>query len=430
MILLAGWFFILCAVLYNQFFVASGLRAINALMHRPYATELDAGAIRSMQLLFLLAGAAAIFLAWLIERSARLRRFFGNSWIEKLTLAWLVLIVPLTALELACRPFAPYLSKETSLFVRDDDLGWRMRPNAKELWGGVTVRTNGKGLRGPQLSYDKPPGVFRVLYLGDSVAFGYGIESYEDAFPYVVERNLESSTGLEVETVNSGVGGYSPWQEFVYLAGEGIRYEPDLIVVAFVLNDVTEKFHLVRFGGQGEGYQLTKSYYSWIDRILSRSGLAYRIRKITRDLKARRKFGENVQEGAAKQQMVDVEMLWKFPDFEYVQTAWRITLENLQRIVDFSNERKIPVLLVVFPYEVQLEDAEKLSAPQKELVGYANRHGIPCLDLLPVLREYRVEHGAPSPKLFLDHSHPTVLGHELAAGAIARTVFESGWLAD
>lgn len=65
-----------------------------------------------------------------------------------------------------------------------------------------------------------------------------------------------------MEAINAGVGGYSAWQEYEYLRSRGVTLDPDMVVVGFVLNDVTENMDLVQFAGRWEGAQLLQSYYS------------------------------------------------------------------------------------------------------------------------------------------------------------------------
>jgi lysophospholipase L1-like esterase len=388
----------------------------------------DTGDVRSMQLAYLFVGLALIGLSWLSARAAPLDRLLRRDRAEKVTLAVLVLLVPVTALELSLRPFAPRLSKTTSLFVRDDTLGWRMLPNMEDSWGDVVVRTNNRGLRGPDVAYDNPPGIRRILYLGDSVTFGFMVDRYQDTYPFVVGSLLSDSTGIEIETVNAGVGGYSPWQQYLYLQREGIKYDPDLVVLSFVLNDVTEKFRLVRYGGSDESNQLQRSYYSWIDRCLSRSGLAYQVQNITRKVKARRRLGEDLQLGAVKQQALDVEKLITHPDQENVQLAWQITLENVANIADFCAERDIPFLLIVFPFQIQVYDGPGMSAPQDRLVSWADEYGVAHLDLLPILDDLRVFDRVNPKRMFLDEDHLSVRGHKLCARAIGNRILETGWL--
>jgi len=186
-----------------------------------------------------------------------------------------------------------------------------------------------------------------------------------------------------------------------------------------VLNDVTEKFHLVRFGGQEEGFQLTHSYYSWLDRILTHSGLAYQVRNLTREFKAKRKLGSDVALGAVKQELLDVKTLMHSPDRENVQSAWNITLQNLSRIFDDCRERDIKTAIVIFPFKMQVFTPDKTDAPQRRLSQWSDEKEIPTLDLLPVLRDY-VDTQRESPNtLFFDHDHLSTRGTRVASQAIA-----------
>lgn len=419
LILVCAVLFFLCAVLYNELLVALACRLAFAAGIRGYAGPPASAAVRSMQLAFSLAGGAFVLCYVMIGRLPALDRLFKKPLAEKLLLAFLVFLVPVFTLELMLRPFAPALSKSTSLFVKDRDLGWRMRPNARQPWGGVIATTNAKGLRGPELDYDKPAGVYRILYLGDSVTFGYMLDRYEDSFPFVIESYLESETGRAIETINAGVGGYSPWQEYAWLVKEGIRYQPDLVVIAFVLNDVTEKFTLPLFGGNRESYQLANSYYSFFEYLAARSGLVYQVRNITRKIKARRVLGKDLQLGAIRRQQLSVETLMYHPEQENVEIAWRITLQNVQRIVDYCRGRDVDVVLVAFPFSIQLRHADRLSAPQRRLSRYAAENGVPYLDTLPVLSAHVVVDSLAPTDVFFDHDHLTVLGNRLAARAIA-----------
>ena len=66
-------------------------------------------------------------------------------------------------------------------YVPDGVLGYALRPDWHTVHltseYEVTVRTNGLGLRGAPASAEKPAGVYRVLVLGDSFAFGFGVRT-------------------------------------------------------------------------------------------------------------------------------------------------------------------------------------------------------------------------------------------------------------
>src|SRR5262245_49257482 len=209
--------------------------------------------IRASQAFFALGGALLLLASEGVRRALPLRAFAARRIAPAILLAALGLLLPILILELGLRPF---VEPKTTLYLPDPELLWRLRPGVDAEWGHVRVEINAKGLRGPEVAWEKPDGVFRVLYLGDSVTFGYGIERVEDTYPYLVGAELERRLGRPVETVNSGVGGWSPWQQYEYLRREGLRYQPDLILVGFVLNDVTETLSLIPFGGQDYGWDL------------------------------------------------------------------------------------------------------------------------------------------------------------------------------
>jgi len=343
-----------------------------------------------------------------------------------LGIAALATAIPLVVLEATLRWFVdlgPEVRgvRPTRLFERDAELGWKLRPGAEDVWGGVRVRINDKGLRGPELDYPKSPGVIRILYLGDSVPFGFKIARPGSTFPYGVEAILEHQLGRAIETVNTGVGGYSPWQEFRVLAGEGILYDPDLVVVSFVLNDVTEKFDLIRFGGTSEGHQLVRSVRSRLDRALSHTAIG----TVGRRWVARLRFGDDVQSGAEALSALRAQQLALEPERPEVGRAWRVTLESLDQIVSFCRERELPVWIAVFPYAFQLSDAERLSAPQRALRRFAAERDVPFVDLLPAFAQ-AVERGEPIAEYFADEMHPSARGHALAADVIAARLHASG----
>jgi lysophospholipase L1-like esterase len=413
MFFLAGGFFVLCALLYNEWLIEAAVLFMRKALNRPWTTIPDAGIVRRMEMAYAALAALLIGCGMLIGASQRLDRFFRRPLVASALLAFFAFFVPAATLEVALRPYAQRLSKDTSLFVKDDALGWRLRPSTTQPWGGISVTTNAKGLRGPEIPYEKTD-ARRILYLGDSVTFGYMVERWEDTFPYAIEARLEAS-GMDVETVNSGVGGWSCWQHLVFLEDEGLRYEPDLVVVGFVLNDVTEKFTLVRFGGAEESRQLRESYYSRLDVILTRSALAYQVRNFAREWKAKRVLGSDPKLGAIERQAFDVETLMRYPDRQHIKEAWKLTLENLQRIFDVCAERGIPALLVIHPFAIQLDSPDDLTAPQRHLSGYARANGMAFVDLLPVLRRHLADTGQSAGTLYLDHDHLSIEGHQIVA---------------
>ena len=102
----------------------------------------------------------------------------------------------------------------------------------------IVEQFNSKGQRGPEFPYEKPEGSRRILVLGDSFTEGYTVE-FSDLFSQVMSENLNREPGGNIEVINAGTGGYSTDQELLFFEDEGSKYQPDLTVLLFFINDLT-----------------------------------------------------------------------------------------------------------------------------------------------------------------------------------------------
>lgn len=123
--------------------------------------------------------------------------------------------------------------------VANPDLSFAHAPNRSAFLMGVPVSINSEGLRDREFSLEKPPGVYRVMMLGDSTTFGWGVRQ-EDTAAKFLERKLSAAlpAGYSgVEVMNAGVGNYDTVQEVTYYETIGWKYHPDLVVLVFFIND-------------------------------------------------------------------------------------------------------------------------------------------------------------------------------------------------
>ncbi len=125
----------------------------------------------------------------------------------------------------------------------DERLSFDLRPGAR-VQAEVEYRINALGLRGPETTVAKPPGARRIAVLGDSIAFGYWVAE-PDAFPRQLELLLGQvrGPGPAVEVLNFGVPGYNLDQEIEVLRTRALDFEPDVVVIAFCLNDLEGTSH-------------------------------------------------------------------------------------------------------------------------------------------------------------------------------------------
>jgi len=126
-------------------------------------------------------------------------------------------------------------------------LGYDGLPNVRARFHGQTVTHNAQGNRGDEVRFEKPPGVKRVVVIGDSQAWGYGVAD-DQTIPVQLARLLNADAGARYEVVNLGVGGYGTDQAFLKYLVQGRRYAPDVVVLTVFKNDPVENARTVAWG--------------------------------------------------------------------------------------------------------------------------------------------------------------------------------------
>jgi len=193
----------------------------------------------------------------------------GKRLLQNLTLACGVFLLCFAACEVALR-FAGYGNLE--IYEPHPQLYWRLKPN-QDCFTKVDrqpVHINSQGTRGPEFSIEKPPATFRILSLGDSRTFGWGVadaDTYSRKLEQLLkgfqDANIEHPTSnnqlpttqkpltpalspsdgereklrqafgevKRMEVINAGVNAWSYSQMAVYFHEFGLRYQPDLVVL-------------------------------------------------------------------------------------------------------------------------------------------------------------------------------------------------------
>lgn len=126
-------------------------------------------------------------------------------------------------------------------YLSDPELGQRLSPNYDGWFAGVPVHINALGFRDSRdYALDKAPNTFRILVLGDSVTFGHGALS-DTTYPFLFEQRLKAwRPDVDWQVWNLGVPGYNTVTELKLLERVGRSYRPDLVVVGFYENDLTD----------------------------------------------------------------------------------------------------------------------------------------------------------------------------------------------
>jgi len=172
----------------------------------------------------LLAASVALTLG-AVEAALRVATVFDRNHLENL-------VEPPLAVTDREVPFSELIRRNP-----DDRIVYELRPGSRARYLGHEVRINALGMRDDETSVRKPPGRFRILALGDSHLFGWGV-GQDESFAQVLERRLEELAPGRFEVLDAGVPGYNTVMEARYFELHADELEPDLVLVHYVDNDM------------------------------------------------------------------------------------------------------------------------------------------------------------------------------------------------
>ena len=260
---------------------------------------------------------------------------------------------------------------------------------------------NRAGYRDLERAVPKPAGVRRAVCIGDSFTWGVSV-LFDDAWPQRVERTLSRERGERWEAVNLGEPGLNAVQEASRLASEGFAYEPDVVIVAYVLND-----------SEDEAAAEARRAEDWVEEqrrppsasLLDRSALARLVRtRIRATIENRRRI-----EGFRSMYADDY-------------AGWAAARRALKAMGGMCRERGVPLVVAIFPLLANpLDERYPFADVHAKVAQAAGEAGAKVVDLLPAFRgldgRLLVVDGA-------DDEHPNEIAHRIAARAIAQAVDE------
>lgn len=232
-------------------------------LHSVIRTILIAVAV-ALSLRILFRGEFFVPLAWAISLWIVIWALHPLRWagwkatIGSTLLAMLGLTGAVFVLEMGSRVLQPVSIPVASLTTYHREALWTLGPNASgDMTYGVnalgepvelapfSVTISGKGLRDREIGR-KQPGEFRVLLLGDSFTFGWGLEVEQTIGRQLEEMLMASNSTRRFTVINAGVEGYGPWQERIRLREIGFALEPDIVILQlYPGNDINNSLNKI-----------------------------------------------------------------------------------------------------------------------------------------------------------------------------------------
>ena len=370
--------------------------------------------------------------------------------------------VSLLATEAILRSFFPRRTAEVltgaypAMFKDSDVFPYRLRENYQGRLATVDfdtrVHINSLGYRGGDFTIART-GARRVLVIGDSFTFGWGVND-EDTYPARLQRLLaEQASGTGIEVINAGFAAcYSPDTYYLYLKTEGLALQPDLIVVGlFVGNDLDSRFAFENEWTEKDADGLPTRIRNvdshvvdnyFVSRhvpfryrvpVLSRSHVFQGLFDIWWELAPKIKswVPGSVAATVYAQSPGDegVPYVYRLQYAERTEAVFKRVQTLMAAMHRLAAGKGIPIYFMVIPEGAQMSrDAYRnapadIEKPQKELARFFKAEGVKYLDLLPGLREK-----AAGRALYFPHDgHWNVLGNELAAGQLSEFLSKE-WL--
>jgi lysophospholipase L1-like esterase len=317
----------------------------------------------------------------------------------------------------------PYPYREPPLeFVRDRKLSYFHKPEQVGWIDDGLATINSLGLRGDEPIQPKPAGVVRVLVMGDSIAFGWGVND-DETFCYLLQEALNRGTSqLTYEVINGAVSGYTTRQQSNLLQRLAPQLRPDMVLIAFYWNDLlmggsrqaqgrTRREASTRFS-ENEPIPREQLHMTgdgrWWERLARRSRAAF---VAGRGLKRLGNFGE----WSASYTSLETDLL-QGRQTDDVDERWERFDRQMKEISALAQELRFDTGVVVLPSRQQVSEDFPMAQIQSKVREIADNLSMFVIDPLPNFRARRDE----VESLFIpyDRHHPTALGHRLIADAI------------
>ena len=325
----------------------------------------------------------------------KLKRFLQNS-----ALVLVTFILCFVALELVLR-FAGYGKVE--VYEPHPTLYWRNKPNqdAFTTINNKPFRTNSKGTRGPEFSEQKPPNTIRVITLGDSTTFGWGLAD-DETWPAKLEEYLQAGIGesKDVEVINAGVNSWSYAQMFVYFRDYAVEYDPDFVILA--------EANLWTQFSEKNSPEFVQSFLRrvWFKNLMRRSAIFHFFLEVKlRDLYAR-----------TRQYFIPVDPANDtFLKEQQQEDPAAFFQESMENLVQLARSNNIQPVIAFLPNLHDFQHTNNLALKAK--LQATKKLDVPFVDLRPEIRPRGEE-------VYLegDLSHFTEEGNEIIARKIADTM--------
>lgn len=333
-----------------------------------------------------------------------------------------------------------FLFKRTAvpIYRRDQYMGYSVKPNlsfhhaTNEFYS--YLYTNSEGFRTSQSHEEYAPSKdnsrYRVLLLGPSFAFGWGV-NYEDTFANQLKTFLQAggfAGGRKIEVINAGVPAIPAANQLNWFDSYGQKFSPDL-VVQFIYGGMSvgdEAATDVEVNNEGYIVERDQTLAQKMQRKLKNSAVVYYAWVVSTTIRSAVNGRSNDRQvlGAGRK-------LEEQTRFDAEDKETRASLDFYHHLSLSASRASAKLLIVHFPlsYCVHREDISRWKhlgvqdvdgqiAFNEKFCGYLDQQSIPCLNITQDLIG-EAQHSKERLYYWLD-IHWTPKGNRVAAQSVAR----------
>ena len=255
-------------------------------------------------------------------------------------------------------------------------IGHVHRPDSGARLMGVSVRINSDGFRDHEYQIARN-GKRRVIFLGDSLTFGWGVEESK-TFKEILEAAV--SKVVPTEVLNFGTGNYNTAQEVNLFLEKGLKYRPDEVIVFYFINDAEPTPAVSHWEMLGH-LRIVTFLWSRVNSALVRLGRSKQFREYYADLYADQ------------------------------QPGWIAAKAAFVQLGDICRENGITLKVILLPELHMLHDYP-FAGQHGKVMAFLRDKGIEARDLAPF---FAAETNPTRLWVAADDAHPNEIAHALIA---------------
>jgi hypothetical protein len=258
-------------------------------------------------------------------------------------------------------------------------------------WFAIHTQLNSLGCRDKESTIEKPTGVRRIAFVGDSFTYGWGIEETADRFSDRIQSLFDTTVPGTVEIMNVAKPGWGTGDQIQPIRDVVALYHVDEIVLCYVPNDIEKLIPA------SPGFIPTRPPEYSLLNLDSSPLLDYLYRRICLPrVPTVRDYHDWLAQGFAD------------PD------VWHRHVAQFHEIIRFSREHNVAFRVVLLPF---LRTSGRGFDPRRihdRLQGVWYESEASNLDLLPLVSGYDVT----TLVVNSNDPHPNELAHEHFATSI------------